>query len=100
MGLSIFYKISDGVMTVMYLFVRQKFHWSVREFTFFETVGQLVPMLGAIIGFLILRKVSIYFWYIFLAFRDLFNSMYHVFVGISPLGGHTGSAFATLGSFK
>ncbi|XP_034486564.1 uncharacterized protein LOC117791045 [Drosophila innubila] len=49
--------VLDGVMTVMYLFVRQKFHWSVREFTFFETVGQLVPMLGALIGFLILRKV-------------------------------------------
>ncbi|KAM8706069.1 hypothetical protein ACLKA7_010369 [Drosophila subpalustris] len=49
--------VVDGVMTVMYLFVRQKFHWSVREFTFFETVSQLVPMLGALIGFLILRKV-------------------------------------------
>ncbi|KAH8407252.1 hypothetical protein KR222_011322 [Zaprionus bogoriensis] len=49
--------VVDGVMTVMYLFVRQKFHWSVREFTFFETVSQLVPMLGAMVGFLILRKV-------------------------------------------
>lgn len=42
----------------MYLFVRQKFHWSVREFTFFETISQVVPMLGALIGFLMLRKVS------------------------------------------
>ncbi|TDG52311.1 hypothetical protein AWZ03_001141 [Drosophila navojoa] len=49
--------VVDGAMTVMYLFVRQKFHWSVREFTFFETISQVVPMLGALIGFLMLRKV-------------------------------------------
>jgi len=49
----------DGAMTVMYLFVRQKFHWSVRDVTFFDTVSQLIPMLGALIGFLILRKVII-----------------------------------------
>ncbi|XP_030080578.1 uncharacterized protein LOC111597884 isoform X2 [Drosophila hydei] len=49
--------VVDGGMTVMYLFVRQKFHWSVREFTFFETISQVVPMLGALIGFLMLRKV-------------------------------------------
>lgn len=45
-------------MTVMYLFVREKFHWSVRDYTFYETVSHLVPMIGALIGFLILRKVS------------------------------------------
>lgn len=49
---------TDGVMTVMYLFVREKFHWSVRDYTFYETVSHLVPMIGALIGFLILRKVS------------------------------------------
>ncbi|EDV43283.2 uncharacterized protein Dana_GF16600 [Drosophila ananassae] len=53
--LSIF--VVDGVMTVMYLFVRQQFHLTVREFTIFETVSQSVPMLGALLGFLILRKV-------------------------------------------
>ncbi|KAH8369651.1 hypothetical protein KR093_000526 [Drosophila rubida] len=56
MCLSIF--VFDGVMTVMYLFVREKFHWSVRDYTFYETVAHLVPMIGALIGFLILRKVS------------------------------------------
>lgn len=45
-------------MTVMYLFVREKFHWTVRDYTFFETVSHLVPMIGALIGFLVLRKVS------------------------------------------
>lgn len=55
MCLSIF--VFDGVMTVMYLFVREKFHWSVRDYTFYETVAHLVPMIGAIIGFLILRKI-------------------------------------------
>ncbi|EDV90817.1 uncharacterized protein LOC6569799 [Drosophila grimshawi] len=49
--------VTDGVMTVMYLFVRQKFHWSVREFTFFETTSKMVPMMGALIGFLMLRKI-------------------------------------------
>lgn len=62
--------ILDGIMTVMYLFVRQQFHWSVREFTFFETVSQLVPMLGAMIGFLILRKVPVYISYIY---KDLIS---------------------------
>ncbi|XP_022224752.2 uncharacterized protein LOC111075628 [Drosophila obscura] len=55
MFLSIF--VFDGVMTVMYLFVREKFHWTVRDYTFFETVSHLVPMIGALIGFLVLRKV-------------------------------------------
>ncbi|XP_023174796.1 uncharacterized protein LOC111602094 [Drosophila hydei] len=55
MCLSIF--VFDGVMTVMYLFVREKFHWSVRDYTFYETVSHLVPMVGALIGFLILRKI-------------------------------------------
>ncbi|KAH8359501.1 hypothetical protein KR093_007208 [Drosophila rubida] len=49
--------VVDGVMTVMYLFVRQKFHWSIREYTFFETVSQLVPMVGAMLGIVILRKL-------------------------------------------
>jgi len=48
-------------MTVMYLFVREKFHWTVRDYTFFETVSHLVPMIGALIGFLILRKVRFSF---------------------------------------
>ncbi|SPP74234.1 uncharacterized protein LOC117588640 [Drosophila guanche] len=55
MFLSIF--VFDGVMTVMYLFVREKFHWTVRDYTFYETVSHLVPMIGALIGFLVLRKV-------------------------------------------
>ncbi|XP_054739941.1 uncharacterized protein LOC129245657 [Anastrepha obliqua] len=55
MFLSIF--VLDGAMTVFYLFVREKFHWTVRDFTFYETVGHMVPMFGTLIGFLILRKV-------------------------------------------
>ncbi|XP_032590186.1 uncharacterized protein LOC6560311 isoform X2 [Drosophila grimshawi] len=55
MCLSIF--VFDGVMTVMYLFAREKFHWSVRDYTFYETVSHLLPIVGALIGFLILRKV-------------------------------------------
>ncbi|XP_014097906.3 probable peptidoglycan muropeptide transporter SLC46 [Bactrocera oleae] len=55
MFLSIF--VIDGAMTVFYLFVREKFHWTVRDFTFYETVSHMVPMFGALVGFLILRKV-------------------------------------------
>ncbi|XP_037954827.1 solute carrier family 46 member 3-like isoform X1 [Teleopsis dalmanni] len=49
--------VGDGAMTVFYLFVREKFHWTVREFTFYETVSHMTPMFGALVGFLILRKV-------------------------------------------
>ncbi|XP_039491721.1 uncharacterized protein LOC120451819 isoform X1 [Drosophila santomea] len=49
--------VGDGVMTVWYLFVRQQFHFTVRDFTIFNTVSQSVPMVGAILGILILRKL-------------------------------------------
>ncbi|XP_022213755.2 proton-coupled folate transporter [Drosophila obscura] len=49
--------VGDGVMTVMYLYVRQQFHMTVREYTIFETVSQSVPMIGALLGFLILKKI-------------------------------------------
>ncbi|XP_002071993.3 proton-coupled folate transporter [Drosophila willistoni] len=53
--LSIF--VLDGSMPIMYLFIRQKFHWSVREITLYETAREFVPMVGAVFGFLILRKI-------------------------------------------
>ncbi|XP_068156775.1 probable peptidoglycan muropeptide transporter SLC46 [Drosophila tropicalis] len=53
--LSIF--VLDGSMPIMYLFIRQKFHWSVREITLYETAREFVPMIGAVFGFLILRKI-------------------------------------------
>ncbi|XP_017027014.1 probable peptidoglycan muropeptide transporter SLC46 [Drosophila kikkawai] len=76
MFLSIF--VFDGVMTVMYLFVREKFHWTVRDYTFFETVSHLVPMIGALIGFLILRKVfrlSVVTLALLAFFSEILNNM-------------------------
>ncbi|KAH8314490.1 hypothetical protein KR059_010455 [Drosophila kikkawai] len=69
---------ADGVMTVMYLFVREKFHWTVRDYTFFETVSHLVPMIGALIGFLILRKVfrlSVVTLALLAFFSEILNNM-------------------------
>ncbi|EDW39197.1 GL13958 [Drosophila persimilis] len=49
--------VGDGVMTVMYLYVRQQFHLTVREYTIFETVSQSVPLIGVLLGFLIFKKI-------------------------------------------
>ncbi|XP_075165567.1 putative peptidoglycan muropeptide transporter SLC46 [Haematobia irritans] len=55
MFLAIF--VLDGNMTVFYLFAREKFQWTVRDFTQFETVSHVTSMIGALVGFLILRKI-------------------------------------------
>ncbi|TMW42891.1 hypothetical protein DOY81_012027 [Sarcophaga bullata] len=55
MFLAIF--VLDGAMTVFYLFVREKFQWTIREFTFYETISHVVSVFGALVGFLIMRKV-------------------------------------------
>lgn len=57
MFLSIF--VLDGAMTVFYLFVREKFQWTIREFSFYETLSHVTSVLGTLIGFLIMRKVKI-----------------------------------------
>lgn len=49
--------VLDGAMTVFYLFVREKFQWTIREFTFYETISHVVSVFGALVGFLIMRKV-------------------------------------------
>ncbi|EDX15088.1 GD16622 [Drosophila simulans] len=49
--------VADGIMTVNYLFVRQQFHFTVRDFTIFDTFSQSVPMVGAILGIFVLRKL-------------------------------------------
>lgn len=55
MFLAIF--VLDGAMTVFYLFVREKFQWTVRDFSYYETISHVTSMFGALVGFLILRKV-------------------------------------------
>ncbi|XP_037887492.1 proton-coupled folate transporter [Glossina fuscipes] len=50
------YFVWDGIVGVFYLFVREKFQWSIRDFTFYETISHIVLLIGSVIGFLILRK--------------------------------------------
>lgn len=48
-------------MTVFYLFIREIFHWSIKEFTTFETINMLVTTIGNIMGVIVLKRVSIKF---------------------------------------
>ncbi|XP_054090031.1 uncharacterized protein LOC105212584 isoform X2 [Zeugodacus cucurbitae] len=97
MFLSIF--VIDGAMTVFYLFVREKFHWTVRDFTFYETVSHMVPMFGALVGFLILRKVfsmSVVSLALLAFFSDIVSSIVR---GVASEAWHLYLAVA-LGAFK
>ncbi|XP_073847557.1 probable peptidoglycan muropeptide transporter SLC46 [Musca autumnalis] len=49
--------IVEGSTTVFYLFVREKFQWTVKDFTTYETISILIPILGNIFGVWLLRKV-------------------------------------------
>ncbi|KAH8369652.1 hypothetical protein KR093_000525 [Drosophila rubida] len=46
--------VSDGSNSVFYMFMRTKFHWTVREFTNYETVSILVPAVAGSGGMLFL----------------------------------------------
>ncbi|XP_062135865.1 probable peptidoglycan muropeptide transporter SLC46 [Drosophila sulfurigaster albostrigata] len=46
--------VSDGSNSVFYMFMRAKFHWTVREFTNYETVSILVPAVAGSGGMLFL----------------------------------------------
>ncbi|KAH8373069.1 hypothetical protein KR009_011228 [Drosophila setifemur] len=53
--------VSDGTNSVFYLFMRAKFHWSVKQFTEYETVSILVPAVagsGGVIFLWSLRKCT------------------------------------------
>ncbi|XP_065367801.1 probable peptidoglycan muropeptide transporter SLC46 [Calliphora vicina] len=49
--------VVDGSVTVFYLFIREKFQWTIREYTTYETLSILVPIMGNILGIWLLRKV-------------------------------------------
>lgn len=44
-------------MTVFYLFVREKFDWSIQQSTFYDAANIVVIILGNIVGMYILNKV-------------------------------------------
>ncbi|KAH8277654.1 hypothetical protein KR018_003050 [Drosophila ironensis] len=53
--------ISDGSNSVFYMFMRAKFHWSVKQFTDYETVSILIPAVSGSSGVILmwsLRKVT------------------------------------------
>lgn len=54
MSLSIF--VLEGSMTVTYLFVREKFAWTLKEFSFYSSTSIVLQIIGNIIGMYFLRK--------------------------------------------
>ncbi|EDW02472.1 tetracycline resistance protein, class C [Drosophila grimshawi] len=46
--------VNDGSNSVFYMFMREKFHWTVREFTNYESVSILVPAVAGSGGILFL----------------------------------------------
>ncbi|XP_061389294.1 probable peptidoglycan muropeptide transporter SLC46 [Musca vetustissima] len=49
--------VVEGSSTVFYLFVREKFQWTVKDFTTYETISILIPILGNVLGVWLLRRV-------------------------------------------
>jgi MFS transporter, PCFT/HCP family, solute carrier family 46 (folate transporter), member 1 len=46
-----------GNGTVNYLFVRERFDWALREWTFFESTNNLISLGGLFVGLMFLKKV-------------------------------------------
>ncbi|XP_018790462.1 PREDICTED: proton-coupled folate transporter-like isoform X2 [Bactrocera latifrons] len=57
MACSISVFVLDGNMTVFYLFIREIFNWSVKEFTTFETISMFVTTIGNIMGIIVLKRL-------------------------------------------
>lgn len=55
MGLGVF--VMEGNFNVFYLFVREKFNWTVQEYTTYNAVGIVCGVIGGILGIVVLRKV-------------------------------------------
>lgn len=49
--------VVDGSISIFYLFIREKFQWTVKEYTAYESISILVPIAGNILGIWLLRKV-------------------------------------------
>lgn len=47
----------NGAATVFYLFVREKFHWTLKEATMFDSISILTAIIGCSIGLLIFKKL-------------------------------------------
>lgn len=46
----------NGTSTVFYLFVREKFEWTLREYTLFDSANILIAIAGCIVGLVVLKK--------------------------------------------
>lgn len=49
--------IMNGVSTVSYLFVREKFQWTLRDATVFDSVSNAVSITGCIVGIAIFKRI-------------------------------------------
>lgn len=47
----------NGTSTVFYLFVREKFEWTLREYTLFDSANILIAIAGCIVGLVVLKKM-------------------------------------------
>ncbi|KAG4079764.1 hypothetical protein HA402_014895 [Bradysia odoriphaga] len=47
----------EGSSTVFYLFVREKFNWSIQQSTFFDAANILLKIIGNVLGMYLLNKV-------------------------------------------
>lgn len=47
----------NGTGNVFYLFVREKFHWTLKEATLFDSTSMLITIVGVFIGLVLLKRV-------------------------------------------
>ncbi|XP_036331954.1 proton-coupled folate transporter-like [Rhagoletis pomonella] len=80
--------VLDGSMTVFYLFARETFHWTIKEFNTFDTINIFVSLLGNILGVIILRrllKLSIVYLGIFAFLSESAGSLIRAFANTNWL---------------
>lgn len=47
----------NGSSTVFYLFVREKFEWTLREYTLYDSTNILIAIAGCMVGLVFLKKI-------------------------------------------
>lgn len=55
LGIAIF--VMEGNSTVFYLFVREKFEWTVKDYTIYDSISIIIQIFGNIIGSYLLQKL-------------------------------------------
>ena len=47
----------NGTSNIFYLFVREKFNWTIKEATLYSSASMLISIIGCILGLLVLKKL-------------------------------------------